>query len=401
VHAIRVASAAATERHSMVAVPHTIGGFWRLELMIRWYTEQGAVGQSENRPHFSGRWGGVLMHVSLSSWVVAMILLSTRGESAYDALVQEDRVVEWATVFLFLAAAIAFTGHGWMRRRVGDWGVALFCLVAAGEEISWGQRVLGFTPSETFLQRNAQQEANLHNLVEAFGQPKWSLIAVIAAYGILIPVVARTVFGRRLLDRFGLTVPSWPVASWFLASALLLIWYPVRFTGEWVEAMVGALFLLSAPLRTPPLVGATAAAFAAALLAERVSARASADPAQLDCARAEARAILEGVLADPSSDILLRRGSTHRRLYTLWSDADLDPELFTTYRAVECRTSAEYSKRRRRYGVDPWGTAYWVRVGSGTPARRLVSVYSFGPNRRRDANDVGANAGDDVVASAP
>jgi hypothetical protein len=369
--------------------------------MIRWYTDQGVVGQSENSSPRNRSPGVFLVHVLLSSWVVGMIVLSARDESVYDALVQEDRWVEWATVFLFLAAALAFLAFALSRRRLGDAGVASFCVIAAGEEISWGQRIIGFTPTETFLERNAQQEANLHNLVEAFGQPKWSLIAVIVAYGVLIPVVAQTTLGRKFVDRAGLTVVSWPVASWFVATALILIWYPVRFTGEWVEAMVGALFLLSAPLRPLPLAGASVCALVAAMIAERASTSAIANPADLRCARDEARAILHGLVSDSSSNILHRRGSTHRRLYTLWSEADLDSELFTAFRAVECGAPAQRIVSRRKYGVDPWGTAYWVRVGPGSISPRRVFIYSFGPNRRRDSNDAGTNEGDDVVVFLP
>jgi hypothetical protein len=372
-----------------------------VELMIRWYTDRGSVGQSENSSLWVLGKGAVLLHALLCTWVLTMVGLAGWDEARYDALVQEDRWVEWTTVLLFLAAAVAFSAFAVSRRRLGDAAVGLFCIVAAGEEISWGQRVVGFTPSRTFLERNTQQEANLHNLIEAFGQPKWSLVAVIVAYGVLIPMLWRTEPGRRVLDRIGVSASPPPVAFWFLVSSLLLVWYPVRFTGEWVEAMVGALFLISAPLRPLPLVATLSGAFGGALIAQNARASAAADPAALACAREETRAVLEAVLSDSSSNILQRRGSTHRRLYTLWREADLDPELFTPLHAVECGESSARALSRREYGVDPWGTAYWVRVGPERAEPRRVTVYSFGPNRRRDSNDAGANDGDDVLASVP
>jgi hypothetical protein len=43
----------------------------------------------------------------------------------------------------------------------------------------------------------------------------------------------------------------------------------------------------------------------------------------------------------------------------------------------------EQTPVRRRFAVDPWGTAYWIRVRRAEEGT-VVSVYSFGPNRRRD-----------------
>ncbi|MGB8983581.1 MAG: hypothetical protein WCC12_17060, partial [Anaerolineales bacterium] len=43
-------------------------------------------------------------------------------------------------------------------------GLALLFFFGAGEEISWGQRILGFETPETLAQVNKQDELNLHNL---------------------------------------------------------------------------------------------------------------------------------------------------------------------------------------------------------------------------------------------
>jgi hypothetical protein len=44
--------------------------------------------------------------------------------------------------------------------------VAFFCFVVAGKEASWGQRLMGYQPSEYFLANNFQQELNVHNVIE-------------------------------------------------------------------------------------------------------------------------------------------------------------------------------------------------------------------------------------------
>jgi hypothetical protein len=74
----------------------------------------------------------------------------------------------------------------------------------------------------------------------------------------------------------------------------------------------------------------------------------------------------------------------------------IDDTMLRRYRTVACAGtgSADAVLNRRRYIVDPWGTAYWIEVTRDEEGEtRQVLVYSFGPNRRRDGP-----AGDDVRA---
>ena len=80
--------------------------------------------------------------------------------------------MEWATFASLLGLAIFL----FRRLRLQDisypksvraamLGLALLCLLAAGEEISWGQRLLGLETGEAFRKLNYQGETNLHNLL--------------------------------------------------------------------------------------------------------------------------------------------------------------------------------------------------------------------------------------------
>ena len=321
--------------------------------------------------------------------------LSRLAPDAYYAAMQEDRAVEWLTVACFLAAAVTGGWRGARNRRIGDVLVALFCAAAAGEEISWGQRLLGYTPPDLFLARNAQQEANLHNLAEAFGQPKWTLIAILAAYGVAAPLAMRFVpVLRRFADRLGFTAPPLAAAAWFAVTIAVLVAYPVRFTGEWAEALAGALFVVALAPRPPLLALVLAGSAVAAVGMERVSAiLAAPNPHAVACARAETAALAEAVAADPR--LALRpRTRAHRRLWTFVQDRDVGPEVLARLGTIACdgERAADQS-RRRAFGVDPWGTAYWVRVAPAARGRR-IEVYSFGPDRRRDPG-----GGDDVATA--
>lgn len=337
-------------------------------------------------------------HAVAIAGVVLVLALARMGAATYDLLVQEDRFVEWLTVALFIAAAILGGIRAIRNRAIGDGLVTLFCVAAAGEEVSWGQRFLGFTPPEVFLANNAQQEANLHNLVEAFGQPKWTLIVLLAAYGIALPIAHRLPMVRRLNSRIRMTPPPWTLVPWYAIAIILLVVYPVRFTGEWVEALAAALFLFSADPAPRVAFATTVACALAAFAGDRASGSlipASARrPDLIACARAEAGAY-GTLLLDGIPSVTERR--LHRRVWSVWKDDRAGQALPPLGGVVpescgdELATSAT---QRRRYAIDPWGSAYWIRVAAGDTGKKTVTVYSFGPNRRRD---VGARTGDDVV----
>lgn len=325
--------------------------------------------------------------------VGAALALARIDPDAYRALVQEDRPVEWWTAVVFAAAGVVGALKAIRERRVFDGLVALFCLFVAGEEISWGQRLIGFTPPAAFLAHNTQQELNVHNFAELFGRPKWSLIAALAGYGFLLPGVALWSRGRRLLDRLGATPPPAPLVPWFTAAVALLLWYPLEFTGEWVELLAGWLFLASRVRGGRGLLALAAATFAAALVMVPVSdGIAARDPARITCARHEAAALLTDLRAGAATERLLDARSVHKRAWSAAEEGYVDWDATRRFHAASCSgAAAEDASKRRAFGIDPWGTAYWIRARAGE-----LSVYSFGPNRRRD----GAIAGDDVVAGA-
>jgi hypothetical protein len=338
-----------------------------------------------------------IVHVVPIAVIIGALALANVAPDRYDALMQEDRAVEWATVFLFAVAGVVRCHSALKSRRVFDLLVGLFCIFVAGEEISWGQRLIGYTPPGVFLEHNTQQEANVHNFAEVFGRPKWMLIFALGGYGLLLPALARMGVTRRLLDRAGATAPALDVAPWFAVVIALLIWYPLTFTGEWAELTAGWLFVASAPLqaRTVALTGVAAVPIAMAMT--WVSAmRQPSDARQLACARAEANALLEDIVQGGAATASLEAmTSVHKRVWSSVSSGYIDDAALRRFRTLSCQgEGATKVTSRRRYIVDPWGTAYWIDItrASGTEVQHVL-VYSFGPNRRRDDQ-----AGDDVRA---
>jgi hypothetical protein len=120
-------------------------------------------------------------NVSPSAWVVAavpvLLMLSAVAlrvwwPDAYFSLVAEDALVEWLSfvgyaIAAVLAAAVAVLLHRrGMRLDALLWaGLVAGLVFVALEEITYGQRQLGFDGPERLVELNRQDEANLHNLL--------------------------------------------------------------------------------------------------------------------------------------------------------------------------------------------------------------------------------------------
>ena len=319
--------------------------------------------------------------------------------------VQEDEWLEWATVWAFVAAAGLFGTTSWRRFRAGarplPWflaGLGLFCLWVALEEISWGQRLLGYRPPSYFLEHNYQQEFNLHNVLES-DLRKLAVKAVLLGYGVLLPLASLSGWVRHWLGRLAIEAPPIALIPSFLGTYALYETYPLRFTGEIVELMMGLGFAFSAlaSLRASapsegsqtgklvrPLLGSVVLvavlAGASSLYTQRLR---SVSPEAIAAAQVE----LAALRADFREE--LRRGTRwlrgcgmHRRLYT--AQARYGWRFLGSGRFAQL-TSEGLSQERAEFLLDPWNYPYWIRDNCDDPDRRIIFVYSFGPNRLRDS----------------
>lgn len=191
-------------------------------------------------------------------------------------LTREDGALEWAqfgadVVGLGAATWVAVTL--WRRGdRLGAalWaGFAALLLFIAGEEISWGQRLLDLDTPEVLVDRNHQEESNVHNIriVQDSINVGFMLVGL---YGSVVAVALR----RRLPPlrrprRFDLVVPPMLLASAFLVVfgyklVRLVALHSPRFTivkyGEYVELLtalsLAAFAVLTARRIATPRAGA-------------------------------------------------------------------------------------------------------------------------------------------------
>ncbi len=350
--------------------------------------------------------------LTVEAVAVAMILLAGTSKDGWSQLAQEDGVVEWATFAAFVTAA------GWLalavRRVSPSWWfkgacllLAMFCLVVAGEEISWGQRLLGFKPPDVFLERNFQQELNLHNVLMHEGglgfelESKHLVMAIALGFCLGWPWLVR----RERFKIFAPLAPHLALAPLALGVVAAEMDYSVELTGEGAELIVGLTFLASALVATKLSPRAIVAWLLAPMVVgwiisitlSRVVFGSDEDGARIAAAELE---LLKTDVAGGVTDKLAKK-NVHKRVFTSVLDGylELAGGAYLQGQGTPAERGGSAPRRDRRgYFLDPWNNPYWIQFDKRT---RTGSVYSFGPNRRRDVSIRARNSdpGDDIIVS--
>jgi len=335
---------------------------------------------------------GVLANLSVLLAFVIAALLITYNESLYYLSVQEDEVLEWATFWGFVAAAGIYFSSAWRQFKLNrqlPWfvfGLSLFCFLVAMEEISWGQRLLGYRAPDFFLEQNFQQELNLHNVVDT-GLRKLIMKMILLGYGVIMSAASLWSPAKRFFLRLRIVVPSPLLIVSFLAMFLIYAWYPWSHTGEWVELTMAFGFAYAAlferasdELIARKILIVFAAVWVLAVLTVGFVRYAHAvDPERLAMARQEIDALQE----DFSSGRVHTRCGIHKRLYTFVQKYQ-QPYLLEGEFSRLLKSSGNDS--RAEFLLDPWNSPYWIRHKCRS-GREAMFIYSFGPNRRRESSE--------------
>jgi hypothetical protein len=154
--------------------------------------------------------------------------------ASLDIYLEEDGLVEWLTVAGLLAGFFLCINRFIKLLRIRSWWfltvnivLGLLLFIAAGEEISWGQRILGIKSSEYFLKHNAQGETNIHNLVVngvKINKLVFStiLIAMLGVYLVILPLLYRFNDAvKKYINNSGVPVPRlYQIISFLLVFAI-------------------------------------------------------------------------------------------------------------------------------------------------------------------------------------
>ena len=189
----------------------------------------------------------------------------------YNALTWEDRLVENLTAVWYLCAGVLFFVVAGFEQRGMARGIYILVGIAlvfiAGEEISWGQRIIGYATPDYLLDINDQEEFNVHNISSGFT----GFIAMLyrkCRLALCIVTIAALFCGRERL--LGIPLPSLPLVLGFLAADAYFTQHnlfnlPAFMFRETQMPLLflGAYALISRQYRLLLMVAATAAVIAA------------------------------------------------------------------------------------------------------------------------------------------
>lgn len=328
---------------------------------------------------------------------------------------QEDGWVEWTTFAAFLAAGVLAFRSGLSAptrprlERIVLVGLGAFCLFVAGEEISWGQRLIGFRPPDVFLESNYQQEANLHNFLKNVLDTRWMVAAVALGYGVLTPIAAVVWPRGRPL------IPNPVLVPYFALAAGLELFYPFKFTGEFAEAILALAFLVDVLLRTGdasssravlwPVAGPAAAVAAGPLFMPLLQTTLYGPDAEgTRAVTAELQRLTQDIRAGAIQPKMMMKSWVHKRIYTAVQSGYLRLGEAAPSSVGQRTAASDSSPNAGNFFLDHWNQPYWILFRRGFNRAPEVIVYSFGPNRRRDSflhrsrSDLGSESisGDDV-----
>ncbi|WP_324751932.1 hypothetical protein [Roseovarius sp. Pro17] len=168
--------------------------------------------------------------------LIATVILSLLAPDFFSLVfAAEDGPVEYGTALFLLIASGIMARHAASLWRQGRRGAALLTgiyglmfFMAAGEEVSWGQRIIGWESGEFFQQHNKQDETNLHNLMIGDVHLTKSLFGPVLTICILLYLVGLPLIypkgGRiaALADAMAVPVPWLKHAAIALIASLII-----------------------------------------------------------------------------------------------------------------------------------------------------------------------------------
>ena len=149
-------------------------------------------------------------------------------------LTSEDHLFEGGTALFLLLSSILFMISS--KRNIFMILLSLVFFFGAGEEISWGQRIIGFDPPEKIKEKNVQSEFNIHNLPtfngtkykgKHIGKVGWERLTemnfiyrlFILSFGIMLPLLTYHIgFLKKIIKKLKIPVPPVSLGLFFLVS---------------------------------------------------------------------------------------------------------------------------------------------------------------------------------------
>jgi hypothetical protein len=177
-----------------------------------------------------------VLYIAIAIYIALTYFVLALGNNLIAAVIPEDHYFELVGAFSFLVTSFLFVyafrlarkklekTRASLLRQLIYLGLALLFFFGAGEEISWGQRILGFETPETLSEVNRQEEFNLHNLsaweASSFLDPDRLFDIFWFLFAVLTPAVALVVPSfKRFAEKF-IPILFWGIGLLFLYNYL-------------------------------------------------------------------------------------------------------------------------------------------------------------------------------------
>ena len=157
----------------------------------------------------------------------AIIGLRNTNFGIFSRLFTEDGLFEYLTSAIYFGAAaiaiviaLAFMHKGRFMLAAAYSLLTLGLFFVAGEEISWGQRILNIETPPAIIESNTQQELTIHNL-EPIQRKLHGTYIFVGAYGAFLWLLTlpRIAWLRTRITPY--VVPRWYLATYFLPVFIL------------------------------------------------------------------------------------------------------------------------------------------------------------------------------------
>ncbi|MBU4563860.1 MAG: hypothetical protein KMY53_09215 [Desulfarculus sp.] len=191
-------------------------------------------------------WPWIIFGLPLALALV-MVGIKIYAPAYYHAMIQEDGPLEnvqfccyAAAGLLSLWAALRFRTSGLAWHAGAALLLGLGFLLVAGDEISWGERILGYHLPQFFARYNVQREVSLHNLrpVQYCLHTMYMLAGLVLSLGWLVKdkLLARPGLSPLLRSLADGLVPPCALTLYFLPVFLIYSYF------IWGDVLLAAIF---------------------------------------------------------------------------------------------------------------------------------------------------------------
>jgi hypothetical protein len=179
--------------------------------------------------------------ILLTAFVVVWTTFLYLPPNAINSIAVEDGPVENASAFFWLISC-GLVGAAFLRSQV-IWHLllAFVFFLCFGEEVSWGQRIFGFSSPGYFTEHNLQGEMNIHNLdffdrrgsvrtgrwQNFFSLGRLFSIFWFSYFCVLPRLVAVSSFAKHLALRFEIPVIPSFFGPFLIANYLIFKYYEI------------------------------------------------------------------------------------------------------------------------------------------------------------------------------